>query len=685
MPGKVSSKKAKSKSSAWEPTWYRQRRPASFMDRNTYWENVVGSAQLYGIWNGTTAHDLLKLPDNEGAEYPGDLNLLFAACGDLSSPIATVNALPATYANRCEIVTNDIVPLITMRNVIILLVTLLFPAEEASKIMMHLWYSAYLPAEMVRRVRERLIPVVGKCINRISELKLEWSSQAMTNERFLYHGSRVTLYLSTRLWANIWHTLAFDLDYEKARESRADAMSNCVELDTRHAFWLRQPTARRIADSHFMATGILAPLGQDVSEYTIPNPLLFSRDSSWLRNNGPLPPESWPLSAIKDTMKSSDLPDDDLYGGTALYVQQVFKRFCDQLVRLRVSIAVYCESMEKLLGLLKPTRYDRVDVSNVIEYTSRTNNPLNPLVLMPLLRRPHQNPYATLIASIERNVRWMMDDKIAPLAQHTPAATQAHLDAYAMSCAFWAVDQYPKDHPIHTTWEDDNAPWSMKMRIVRDLYLEPYVMDKTIQDIFGLTLAAGEAGAVLKEENTIVREWPNTPLLDPRVWNEDGKVNYRKTLEAAKQEIFDINTVNIAAGWETNIEWRVARADEGEGELRITESAETLERMKTTAVQHGYDVGNVGKKLKRLLAVTPEKVDVAADEEQADADGNAADERHEHNARGLGGANAVDSENNPSLAMTKGAQTDNGDDADAAAKESSHGLDSNNQDEDDSE
>lgn len=48
------------------------------MDRNTYWENVVGSAQLYGIWNGTTAHDLLKLPDNEGAEYPGDLNLLFA-------------------------------------------------------------------------------------------------------------------------------------------------------------------------------------------------------------------------------------------------------------------------------------------------------------------------------------------------------------------------------------------------------------------------------------------------------------------------------------------------------------------------------------------------------------------------------------------------------------------------------
>lgn len=462
---------------------------------------------------------------------------------------------------------------------------------------------------MVEKIQNRLRPVIQETLATIMDLGLEFSEQVMTHKTFVYYGTKMTLYLPTSFWSNIWFLLDFDIDPLKARQSRVDGMSHPTRLDPRHAFWLRQPGSRRIADSRFIETGILAPLGQDVTGYTVPNPLVFravEEDVGWHQTNGSLPPESWPLSGIKATLKSSALPIDDLYGGTALYIQQTLKQFCEQLVRFPISIAVYREDFADLPAVLVRSQFDRIDVSNAFEFY---RTPPNPLLLMPHIRRPTQNPHATLVTSIERCLKMHADNEHVALTH----------DARTKCDAFWELKQYQTDHPVYTTANDPNAPWPVKFRLVRDLYTDPRGYFETVYTALGFKSATEEAGAVVKSENTVLPEWPNRPVKDPRAKNGDGTVK-REELNAAKEEIYNINTVSLAAGWERYLEWRFPRAGADEYKPRVEDYADVLVRMRNMALQHGYELGEIGAKLDRCLMVESKKVEIVPNEQQTPKD-----------------------------------------------------------------
>ena len=87
-----------------------------------------------------------------------------AASGDLRCTMKTILSVPSGHKKRCAIVIIDGDPLVALRNTILLLLALMFPNGEASELIFHLWYSASLPAHIIRFISEKLTPRIRELV-----------------------------------------------------------------------------------------------------------------------------------------------------------------------------------------------------------------------------------------------------------------------------------------------------------------------------------------------------------------------------------------------------------------------------------------------------------------------------------------------------------------------------------------
>jgi hypothetical protein len=74
--------------------------------------------------------------------------------------VKTVVELPPSYNGTCEIVLNDKDDYLVSRNAILLLVAFVFDPKEAAEIMIHLWYSALIPKEMLQALQNKVFPLI---------------------------------------------------------------------------------------------------------------------------------------------------------------------------------------------------------------------------------------------------------------------------------------------------------------------------------------------------------------------------------------------------------------------------------------------------------------------------------------------------------------------------------------------
>lgn len=63
--------------STWTPRWDQENRKPAFIDSGARWV-PFGAEELRYLWGNTPAFDILKLEQNEGKLYNGDLAILFA-------------------------------------------------------------------------------------------------------------------------------------------------------------------------------------------------------------------------------------------------------------------------------------------------------------------------------------------------------------------------------------------------------------------------------------------------------------------------------------------------------------------------------------------------------------------------------------------------------------------------------
>lgn len=178
--------------------------------------------------------------------------------------------LPPLYSGNCEVVINDRDFDIVARNAILLLTALHFDPAEAAPIMLHVWYSALVPEQMLRSLQERLLPSIREVCAKIQE-KPETSLLSKT----WACGSRsLRLVLQKAIWDHLPSYLQVSEGMSTA-QARYVMTSSTLAPERRdyveRAFYTRPPPWR-VCITKFRQDGILLPFGSPRREFDTPNP-----------------------------------------------------------------------------------------------------------------------------------------------------------------------------------------------------------------------------------------------------------------------------------------------------------------------------------------------------------------------------------------------------------------------------
>ncbi|KAL8320374.1 hypothetical protein RB597_006899 [Gaeumannomyces tritici] len=75
----------------WKPIWTRERRQPTFVSEDDN-PTMVGTFKY--LWGNVPAIDIVKLRENEGVDFKGDLCLLFPTSGNLRNVMVSIGRLP---------------------------------------------------------------------------------------------------------------------------------------------------------------------------------------------------------------------------------------------------------------------------------------------------------------------------------------------------------------------------------------------------------------------------------------------------------------------------------------------------------------------------------------------------------------------------------------------------------------
>jgi len=251
----------------WTPDWYLTGRTPAFMGGAPL---VAFGAKKY-LWGNMPALDILALNKNEGTGDSGrDLHLLFAASGDLRNVVKTVVGIPGQHHGDCVVVLNDKEFDIMARNAIMLLVALHFDVDTAVPMIIHIWYSALLPASMVQALQSDILPLVADVCEKIKS-KPSGSLQAKT---FLINGRRLRLVMKKEEWSRLAEYFQVpagpnvtDADIVRRRVTLAPE-----RIDYRERSMLQWSPALRQVEMHFREVGVMLPYGCSTAAFDTPNP-----------------------------------------------------------------------------------------------------------------------------------------------------------------------------------------------------------------------------------------------------------------------------------------------------------------------------------------------------------------------------------------------------------------------------
>ena len=221
---------------------------------------------LYGL---VAAYDILNLAHNEGLTRDEDLNLCFAASGDLRNIIKSIVGIPDNYNGTALCIVNDRDQIIVARNVVMLLTSLVFPPVVAAEIMLHIWYSARLRLRMLQNVKDHVRPLIAQVLKE-SEQRKHYTLLSGT----WTFGSRV---LSLCLCKGQWEYILMMLDAKhpvsNSEVHKQQYMKlNATALDTLEHRLLQMPPSWRVSIVKMRESGMLLPFGCCLDQYSCQNP-----------------------------------------------------------------------------------------------------------------------------------------------------------------------------------------------------------------------------------------------------------------------------------------------------------------------------------------------------------------------------------------------------------------------------
>ncbi|KAL8375616.1 hypothetical protein RB595_006946 [Gaeumannomyces hyphopodioides] len=488
----------------WKPIWIRQRRQPTFVSEDDS-PTILGTFKY--LWGNVPAIDIVKLRENEGVDFKGDLCLLFPASGDLRNVMVSIGRLPQTYKNEVSAVLNDKEFDVVARNVILLLIfTTVQDADTAADCALHVFYSAFLN----RSHMEILATMVRPLIREVCDKAAGKDQEALLAKTWtLRDGLSLRVVLSRRQWLGLltMTEATKKLKLAKAKAIRDKIVNACEDHRDRHM--LCQLPHIRMGSLRFYQDGMLLPFGASRAEFTIPNPTLFHGKDVWPMMDSADPFAGWSLPSVLDSQKGP--ARQDAYGALYEYVFDRGREFHGQLASRNVSFELYCTDARLLKSLIPNKKFDRIETSNIcdaghmgIESTLDT--------LGPMLKDSHVNEKATIVTLFVNAVPEMaaslhpaleiqeaheLCEKVAPYLEKP---TLANPRASIMSMASMA--------DAMASMEDAITAFTVRSIVARnmardmDMFFAAY-MKRLRFDNVGIT-----RGVEMKEKNTIVEKWP---------------------------------------------------------------------------------------------------------------------------------------------------------------------------------
>ncbi|KAF9733843.1 hypothetical protein PMIN04_012859 [Paraphaeosphaeria minitans] len=367
----------------YKPRWQIEKRIPEFMGGPPLAQ--FGSPQY--LWGNIPAIDLLKATENEGDEaiMQQDVSLLFAASGDLRNVVKTIISLPEQYLGSCRVVINDRNTAIVTRNALLLLVALQFEPEVATPIMLHLWYSAMLPQNILEALQKGILPCIRNVCDKI-KLKLDNSIQAKT---FVHGQGSIRLVLKKSEWIALAKMLTPSKELTAPIAQAIRRNITLARVDHIDCSLYKMPLGRRAGTIDFHRHGVLLPFGVSRREFTVPNPTFFT-EQTWPMKDDADPLDGW---SYNEYMKFAPIAKSDAYGAFFFYLKHLLLTFCKRIRLFTISFQLLATDAVDLPNYLTDIKFDRIEVSNICDRGYL--GPLRTLsIFSPFLKPKTQNPRA---------------------------------------------------------------------------------------------------------------------------------------------------------------------------------------------------------------------------------------------------------------------------------------------------
>ncbi|KZP09108.1 hypothetical protein FIBSPDRAFT_760468 [Athelia psychrophila] len=384
----------------WQPAWVTENRSPAFVNEgppNVAFGRSANQNATY-VWGNVTAIDCLNVARNEGsAARNADFKLCFAASGDIRNMVETINGLPSDYSGKCDILFNDMNPIVVNRNWIILYTLLqrTVPIPGAADLAAHFMYSAALSPVASAHLNQCISTLYGTGIIRDGQTFATGSLHMRGDSEGALH-----MRAKTEEMKDFLRMPLSTYKFEDAMKSMRSAMLHPSRVDYRDRVLASLTPGHRMAWTHYQQTGVLGPYSADTMHLTEPNRLLFAADGEWLTLDNANPLHGWDVSAVLASGQRHGINPQDIYGCLFFYVKDEFEEFARRIERFNINIHLTqldARVVSKMIpeGFIKPFSsgcFDRIETSNLADY-------IGPADVIdcwaPLLNR--HNKHATLL------------------------------------------------------------------------------------------------------------------------------------------------------------------------------------------------------------------------------------------------------------------------------------------------
>jgi hypothetical protein len=193
-----------------------------------------------------------------------------------------VGHLPSSYKSKVDLTINDLDFEVVARNAILLLFVLsrleeVHTVDEIAdaaiaEALIHLWYSAFVTAELESSLRTRVLPFIVEVCDKTRSEK----SHTMISETWNFaFGRTVRLVLRRDQWVQLseYFVIPGNLSQEVAYGIRTATTLAPERVDYRDRWYYKDSTPSvRVAKQRFREDGLLLPFGNRRTGFDVPNP-----------------------------------------------------------------------------------------------------------------------------------------------------------------------------------------------------------------------------------------------------------------------------------------------------------------------------------------------------------------------------------------------------------------------------